>query len=80
MGSKIERTPLDATFDELVQMRCDNIDLPDYWCSTDGYSVTITKQRSGEAPTERVKVPVKDMRRIVKFLTTPQTLTEDKDG
>ena len=44
-----------CTFSELCRMERDNINVGSEWSiMTDSYSVWITKQKSGEAPTEAV--------------------------
>lgn len=75
-----EVSPIEATDDELACIKTSNQDFGGFWCLTDGYTVTIAKQKLGEPSTEKVNVPIKTMREIVEFLTTTQTVAESGDA
>lgn len=70
-AQKTKVAPIDAAFSELSTDR-DNKSFGDYWVISDGYRVTIAKQKSGEPATESITLPIETARKIVEFLTTPQ--------
>lgn len=64
--------PIDCTLEKLCEIRRANIKIGDYWCITDGDQVVFDRQSFGNAPEDSISIPIKVMRRFIKFLTTPQ--------
>jgi hypothetical protein len=63
-------TPQTARTDEqIAQLERDHIDTPDFWICVDATTVTLTKQRNGEAPTAEISMPKGVFDRFVSFYT-----------
>lgn len=52
-----ERTPRTVKADDVRWIARDNVATPDWWMLTDGYRVTIARQRVGETTSQVVTVP-----------------------
>ena len=74
-----EKAPIDCTFSELLRIKRDNLAVGDFWVVTDSYEVTFAQQKLGESPTQKITIPIKTLRRLVKFLTTPAALTPSQE-
>jgi len=46
-----------ATTSQLCDMPRDNVSTPDYWMMTDGWRVTLARQRVGEPASEMATIP-----------------------
>lgn len=68
-------SPLTATSNAKVcRLKTDNHATKDYWIITDGWNVTICKQRSGESAVESMTIPLKDFNRLIKWYVKPQNV------
>ena len=65
------RTPREAkTFAQICEMPRDNWSYGDFWMMVVGPDVVITKQRSGEMSTEKIKIPRRVFNRFVDIYNT----------
>jgi hypothetical protein len=48
-----------ASFNEICEMRRDNVSTREHWMITDGHTVTLATQKNGQAATESVSMPRK---------------------
>jgi len=69
------RAPIDCSCDQICKMRRDNVESGEFWCQTNGDQITIAHQVTGERPQASITIPRAAMKRFVKFLTTPQTVS-----
>jgi len=66
-------SPLEATSNAKVcRLKTDNHATKDYWIITDGWNVTVCKQRSGESAEESMTIPLKDFNRLIRWYVKPQ--------
>lgn len=59
------------TLAKVCSLKRDNIEVGDIWCMVDEDSVTICRQKIGEAASAMLTLSKRDFNRIVKFYTTP---------
>lgn len=68
------RSPQEArTFDQVFDLKTDNMDTKEAWILTDGPTVTISTQRAGESATGKVTLSKRDFDRMVRWYLTPTT-------
>jgi hypothetical protein len=60
------------TIDEVCTLRTDNFSIPSGWILTDGYQVTISKQKAGAPSTESVTFTRQEFNRLVSWYFRPQ--------
>lgn len=58
--------------DEVCSLRRDNFNTQNGWILTDGFDVTIAKQKDGEPSTESVTFSRKEFNRLVSWYFRPQ--------
>ena len=58
--------------DEVCSLRRDNFGIPTGWILTDGFNVTIAKQKDGEPSTESVTFSRQEFNRLVSWYFRPQ--------
>lgn len=56
-GGRERRTPRTVGPDATHLIPRDNVSARGWWMLTDGYRVTIARQKVGEAPTQKITVP-----------------------
>lgn len=59
------------TTSKICTLKRDNITLEDHWFHADSSTVTIARQKVGEAATDVITLTKRQFNRIVKFYTTP---------
>lgn len=75
MPQKMSPLQVNST-EKAARLQTDHHDLRDFWILTDGYTVTICKQRRGEAHTESVSIPRDKFLRLLDWFQKPQQLRE----
>ena len=73
-GKKVKtRAPRDArTLDDLCALTRDTVTYGEFWALTDGHTVTLARQRVGEAAAEIISIPRRTFNLIVNWYTKPQ--------
>lgn len=64
--------------DEVCSLRTDNFNIPTGWILTNGFQVTIARQRNGEPSTDSVSFSRKEFNRIVSWYFRPQRTVKRK--
>lgn len=57
---------------QVCKLEYDNIDAGDFWLIYDGAEVTIAGQKLGEEPTQKISVPIREFRKLVKAFVKQQ--------
>lgn len=71
--------PYDAkNLDEVCTLRCDNKDVGDFWILTDGYQVSLRKQKMGEPPSEGICIPRAQFNRLIAWYMREQKPVKTK--
>lgn len=63
-----------ASFDEICEMPCDSVDCKDFTLMTNGTTVWITEQKSGEQLTQRLTISRSVFNALVREYQKPRKL------
>jgi hypothetical protein len=67
------------TNEEVCSLPRDNFDGKDCWLISDGYEVTITAQKSGEAPSSSVTLPRGEFNRLIRSYQFKQKVKQNAE-
>lgn len=62
--------------DAVCALRTDHYDHKDLWILTDGYHVSIHRQKTGEPSSQEIRLTPGEFNRLVAWWQRPQVLTE----
>lgn len=67
------KAPKDCkTIVEICKLQTDNHSLKEHWIITDGYTVSLANQRSGEPATEIISMPKAKFDKLIEWYFKPQ--------
>jgi hypothetical protein len=72
--AKRAKPPKDAvTLDAVCELPRDHVEYGDFWFMTDGYTITLAQQKTGEAAKSATSVPKTVFDRFVRWYLTGDT-------
>jgi hypothetical protein len=78
MKTKLNKTYLSPyganTLDKVCRLGRDNFSAGEHWILTDGFTVSVTAQKAGSAPTRQVTIPRKEFNKLISWYIRPQKL------
>lgn len=73
---KNPKAPADCrSVDAVCELQTDHHDHKDLWILTDGYRVSIRRQKAGREPTEGIQMTPAEFNQLVRWWQRPQKLT-----
>jgi hypothetical protein len=69
----VSRAPAECRgINQVCALRRDNLTIGDWWMLTDGYQVTLTEQKIGNAPKQQINLPTALLNKFIKWWNTKQ--------
>ena len=65
------KTPIECkTFNDICNMPRDNISIGDFWILTDGYEITIARQKEGHESEAKISIPKSVFNKFARWYMT----------
>ncbi len=78
MSKQINIAPIDCRERDFLKISRDNLDAGDFWILSDGHTVSIHEQKSGEASKQEISVPREVFNKLVRWYVRPQKIRKER--